>query len=140
MCIRDSTQAGFLRGNQDALSDLVVLNQIKNELYILLNRGEKGFLKKASETGKYFLECLENLASQHSIIKEVRGKGMILAMELDKPGSQIVVDCMKNGFLINCIKQNILRFLPPLNISKKDISSLMPVLSNSLLRLSKKKN
>jgi len=101
---------------------------------------EKGFLKKASETGKYFLECLENLASQHSIVKEVRGKGMILAMELDKPGSQIVVDCMKNGFLINCIKQNILRFLPPLNISKKDISSLMPVLSNSLLRLSKKKN
>ena len=101
---------------------------------------EKGFLKKASETGKYFLECLENLASQHSIVKEVRGKGMILAMELDKPGSKIVVDCMKNGFLINCIKQNILRFLPPLNISKKDISSLMPVLSNSLLRLSKKKN
>ena len=101
---------------------------------------EKGFLKKASETGKYFLECLENLASQHSIVKQVRGKGMILAMELDKPGSKIVVDCMKNGFLINCIKQNILRFLPPLNISKKDISSLMPVLSNSLLRLSKKKN
>ncbi len=65
---------------------------------------------------------------------------MILAMELDKPGSQIVVDCMKNGFLINCIKQNVLRFLPPLNISQKDISSLMPVLSNSLFRLSKKKS
>ncbi|MEE3253320.1 MAG: acetylornithine transaminase [Nitrospinota bacterium] len=98
-----------------------------------------GFLKKASETGKYFLECLEKLANQHSIIKEVRGKGMILAMELDKPGSEIVVNCMKNGFLINCIKENVLRFLPPLNISQKDISSLMPVLSNSLLQLSKKK-
>ena len=98
-----------------------------------------GFLKKASETGKYFLECLEKLANQHSIIKEVRGKGMILAMELDKPGSEIVLNCMKNGFLINCIKQNVLRFLPPLNISQKDISSLMPVLSNSLLQLSKKK-
>ena len=85
------------------------------------------------------MECLENLANQHSIIKEVRGKGMILAVELYKPGSEIVVDCMKNGFLINCIKQNVLRFLPPLNISRKDISSLMPVLSNSLLLLSKKK-
>ena len=72
--------------------------------------------------------------------EEDDGKGMILAMELDKPGSQIVVDCMKNGFLINCIKQNVLRFLPPLNISQKDISSLMPVLSNSLFRLSKKKS
>tara|TARA_Y100001960_G_scaffold324280_1_gene404382 strand:+ start:1145 stop:2365 length:1221 start_codon:yes stop_codon:yes gene_type:complete len=40
------TQASFLRGNQDALSDLVILNQAKNELYILVNRGKKGFLKK----------------------------------------------------------------------------------------------
>ncbi|MBC8282962.1 MAG: aspartate aminotransferase family protein [Nitrospinae bacterium] len=99
----------------------------------------KGFLKKTSETGAYFLECLEKLARQHSIIKEVRGKGMILALELKKPGSEVVLDCMKNGFLINCIQQNVLRFLPPLNISRKDISSLMPVLSTSLLRLSKKK-
>ena len=37
---------------------------------------------------------------------------MILAIELDKPGAQVVLDCMKNGFLINCIKQNVLRFLP----------------------------
>jgi acetylornithine/N-succinyldiaminopimelate aminotransferase len=99
----------------------------------------KGFLNKASETGAYFFECLQKLAHQHSIIKDVRGKGMILAMELDKPGAQIVLDCMEKGFLINCIQQNVLRFLPPLNISRKDISCLMPVLSESLLRLSKSK-
>jgi predicted acetylornithine/succinylornithine family transaminase len=98
-----------------------------------------GFLKKASETGTYFSECLQKLAQQHSIIKDVRGKGMILAIELDKPGAQVVLDCMEKGFLINCIQQNILRFLPPLNISRKDINSLMPVLSESLLRLSKNK-
>ena len=96
-----------------------------------------GFLKKASETGTYFSECLQKLAQQHSIIKDVRGKGMILAIELDKPGAQVVLDCMEKGFLINCIQQNILRFLPPLNISREDINSLMPVLSESLLRLSK---
>ena len=96
-----------------------------------------GFLKKASETGTYFSECLQKLAQQHSIIKDVRGKGMILAIELDKPGAQVVLDCMEKGFLINCIQQNILRFLPPLNISLEDINSLMPVLSESLLRLSK---
>ncbi len=99
----------------------------------------KGFLKKASETGAYFTECLQKLAQQHSIIKDVRGKGMILAMELEKPGAQVVLDCMEKGFLINCIQQNVLRFLPPLNISRKDISSLIPVLSESLLRLSKSK-
>lgn len=99
----------------------------------------KGFLKKASETGAYFFECLQKLAHQHSIIKDIRGKGMMLAIELDKPGAQVVLDCMEKGFLINCIQQNVLRFLPPLNISRKDISSLMPVLSESILRLSKSK-
>ena len=100
----------------------------------------KGFLKKTSETGDYFFECLQNLARQHSIIKDIRGKGMMLAIELSKPGNEVVLDCMKNGFLINCIQQNILRFLPPLNISLKDINTLMPVLSKSLIQLSKKKN
>ena len=100
----------------------------------------KGFLKKTLETGDYFFECLQNLARQHSIIKDIRGKGMMLAIELSKPGNEVVLDCMKNGFLINCIQQNILRFLPPLNISRKDINTLMPVLSKSLIRLSKKKN
>ena len=99
----------------------------------------KKFLKKASDTGAYFYKCLQKLAHQHSIINEIRGKGMILAIELDKPGAQVVLDCMEKGFLINCIQQNVLRFLPPLNISRKDINSLMPVLSESLLRLTKSK-
>lgn len=99
----------------------------------------KGFLKNTSDTGAYFLKCLQKLAQQHPIIKEIRGKGMILAIELSKPGNEVVLDCMENGFLINCIQQNVLRFLPPLNISRRDINSLMPVLSKSLLRLSKKK-
>jgi len=64
---------------------------------------------------------------------------MMLAIELSKPGNEVVLDCMENGFLINCIQKNILRFLPPLNISRKDIDTLMPVLSKSLIRLSKKK-
>ena len=98
-----------------------------------------GFLKKVSETGDYFLGCLQNLARQHSIVKGVRGKGMMLAIELSKPGNEVVLDCMENGFLINCIQKNILRFLPPLNISRKNINILMPVLSKSLIRLSKKK-
>lgn len=99
----------------------------------------KGFLKNTRETGSYFIERLQELAQEHSIIKNIRGKGLILAIELKKPGSEVVLECMENGFLINCIQQNILRFLPPLNITRKDINSLMPVLSKSLSRLSTKK-
>ena len=53
------TQASFLRGNQDALSDLVILDQAKNELYILVNRGKKGFLK--NRLGNWALKNKEKI-------------------------------------------------------------------------------
>jgi acetylornithine/N-succinyldiaminopimelate aminotransferase len=96
----------------------------------------KNFLNKTSANGKYFLKCLEKIARKNSIVKEVRGEGMFLAMELNKPGGDIVNNCMKRGFLINCIQLNVLRFIPPLVISRKEIDSLIPVLSDCLTKLS----
>ena len=98
----------------------------------------KNFLNKANATGIYFLKRLKEIARENPIVKEARGTGMFLALELDQPGNDIVVDCMNRGFLINCIQQNVLRFLPPLNISRKDINSLVSVLSNSLTKLNDK--
>ena len=98
----------------------------------------KGFLKNTLEIGAYFIERLQELEQENPIVKNVRGKGLILAIELKKPGGEVVVECMENGFLINCIRQNVLRFLPPLNVTRKDINSLMPVLQKSLIRLSTK--
>ena len=98
----------------------------------------KGFLKNTLETGAYFMKRLQELEQENPIVKSVRGKGLILAVELKKPGGEVVMECMENGFLINCIRQNVLRFLPPLNVTRKDINSLMPVLQKSLIRLSTK--
>ena len=98
----------------------------------------KGFLKNTLETGAYFMKRLQELEQENPIVKSVRGKGLILAVELKKPGGEVVMECMENGFLINCIRQNVLRFLPPLNVTRKDINSLMPVLHKSLIRLSTK--
>ena len=98
----------------------------------------KEFLKNTLETGAYFMKRLQELEQENPIIKSVRGKGLILAVELKKPGGEVVIECMENGFLINCIRQNVLRFLPPLNVTRKDINSLMPVLQKSLTRLSTK--
>lgn len=98
----------------------------------------KKFLEKANATGTYFLQRLKKTSQDYPVVKDVRGKGMFLALELKKPGGDIVIDCMKKGFLINCIQQNVLRFLPPLNISRKDIDSLIPVLSDNLGKLSAK--
>jgi predicted acetylornithine/succinylornithine family transaminase len=80
---------------------------------------KKGFLQKASSQGDYFLKQLYCLKEKFSIIREVRGVGLMLAVELDQPGANIVNDCMKEGFLINCIQLNTLRFLPPLIITQK---------------------
>jgi len=90
---------------------------------------KKGFLQKASSTGDYFLEQLHKLSEKFSIINEVRGTGFMPAVELDRPGAEVVTDCMQEGLLINCIQLNTLRFLPPLIITRKEIDLLIKTLS-----------
>jgi predicted acetylornithine/succinylornithine family transaminase len=90
---------------------------------------KKGFLQRASSQGDYFVQQLNYLKENFSIIREVRGAGLMLAIELNQPGAKIVTDCMKEGLLINCIQQNTIRFLPPLIITRKEIDILIKTLS-----------
>jgi acetylornithine aminotransferase/acetylornithine/N-succinyldiaminopimelate aminotransferase len=96
----------------------------------------KNFLERANEKGEYFLERLQGLAKNYPLIREVRGLGLMLAVELDRPGNEIVLNCMRRGYLINCIQGNILRFLPPLIVTKKEINELIKVLSACLEEIS----
>ena len=96
---------------------------------------KKGFLKKTSSTGDYFLEQLYGLRKKFSMIREVRGIGLMLAIELDRPGAEVVTNCMKEGLLINCIQQNIIRFLPPLIITRKEIDLLLKTLSKIFTKM-----
>ena len=98
---------------------------------------KKKFLEKSENMGVYFRSQLEQLAESFPIIREVRGAGMMLALELDRPGMDVVTDCMQQGFLINCIQQNVLRFLPPLTVTQKEIERLIKALSKSLTKLTK---
>jgi len=96
---------------------------------------KKGFLQKASSRGDYFLEQLHSLRKKFPIIREVRGAGLMLAAELDRPGAEVVTNCMKEGFLINCIQLNTLRFLPPLIITQKEIDLLIKTLSKIFTKM-----
>jgi len=96
---------------------------------------KKGFLQKASSRGDYFLEQLHSLRKKFPIIREVRGVGLMLAVELDQPGANVVNDCMREGFLINCIQLNTLRFLPPLIITQKEIDLLIKTLSKIFTKM-----
>ncbi|QTA80278.1 Acetylornithine aminotransferase [Desulfonema limicola] len=84
------------------------------------------------ETGVYFKEKLMELKSRHESVVDVRGIGLLIGMELNMEGAQIVLECMKKGFLINCIQGNILRFAPPLIIKKEDIDALINCLDEIL--------
>ncbi|SVC78322.1 uncharacterized protein METZ01_LOCUS331176, partial [marine metagenome] len=62
---------------------------------------KNGFLQKASSTGDYFLEQLHKLKKNFPIVRDARGAGLMLALELDRPGVAVVTKCMAEGLLIN---------------------------------------
>ena len=94
---------------------------------------EDGFvLDHCNRMGKYFIERLEQLKGYYEQIIAVRGKGLLIAMELTRDGMPIVKACLERGILINCTGGNILRFMPPLTVEEKDIDHLAEVLDELL--------
>jgi predicted acetylornithine/succinylornithine family transaminase len=90
-------------------------------------------LENVKETGKYFMQRLKELESKYpQRVKEVRGLGLMVGMELKDDGEAIVNRCFEQGILINCTQERVLRFLPPLTINNKDIDRLVNTLSKIL--------
>lgn len=83
--------------------------------------------------GKYFKKRLEEMKKEFpSVIADVRGMGLLIGMELIRDGAPIVKTCMDRGLLINCTAGNILRFMPPLIVTEKEIDHLIDVLEQTL--------
>jgi len=89
-------------------------------------------LENCRKVGKYLLEKLNKLKAAYPFIKEVRGKGLIIGMELTIPGADIVKRCMEKGVLINCTSDKILRFIPPLVVTGKDVDEMLMILEGVL--------
>jgi acetylornithine/succinyldiaminopimelate/putrescine aminotransferase len=64
---------------------------------------------------------LDDMKKHYSFIKEIRGQGLMLGVELDMPGKQIVVDAIEEGMLINCTHDTVLRFLPPYILGEREV-------------------
>lgn len=94
---------------------------------------EEKIIDHCREVGAYFKEKLSWLKHRHESIQDVRGLGLLLGIKLKTDGGPIVTKCMEKGFLINCIQGNILRFIPPLIISKDEIDSLVTCLDEILM-------
>src|SRR5579871_565065 len=86
-------------------------------------------LPAIQRVGGYFHLKLNELASKHSFVKEVRGFGLMLGVELAMPGKQMVTDAMSEGLLINCTHDTVLRFLPPYIATEKEVDQAMKILA-----------
>ena len=92
------------------------------------------FMDNVVKTGGYFRERLESLAKElgPEVVKDVRGQGLILALELTRPTVPVVMEMTRRGFLINATAGTVLRFVPPLIVTPAEVDLLMPELAESI--------
>jgi len=86
-------------------------------------------LPAIERVGGYFHVVLNELARKHAFVKEVRGFGFMIGMELAVPGKQLVLDAMAEGLLINCTHDTVLRFLPPYIATEKEVDEAVKVIA-----------
>lgn len=90
--------------------------------------------------GKIFREGLEKLKEKHTIIREIRGKGLMIGVELKFEVKDVLMNLMKEGVLMLYSGRNILRILPPLVITKEDITKVLETLDVVLTKEEQKNN
>jgi len=93
---------------------------------------KEGLLDNARNMGKYMFDQLGELKKRHSMIKEVRGIGLMVGVELNQEGATVVEKCLKRKLLINCAQGNVLRLMPPITVTKKNIDKAIRILNKVL--------
>jgi predicted acetylornithine/succinylornithine family transaminase len=78
--------------------------------------------------GDYFRARLRELASKYSFIREVRGHGLMIGVDMTVPGKQMVLDAQARGLLMNCTHETVLRFLPPYIVTEKEVDAAIAIL------------
>jgi predicted acetylornithine/succinylornithine family transaminase len=96
---------------------------------------DNGIPAKVKKMGQYFIAGLEKLKAKFSFITEIRGRGLLLALGLtDNIAEELVLACLKEGLLVNPVKPDALRFMPPLIITEKDVDEALGILEIVLAR------
>jgi acetylornithine aminotransferase len=98
---------------------------------------DEALIERSARIGAWFLHELKAIASRHAAVREARGRGLMLAMELQTDARPTVVDVhralLDRGFLVGCKPQaNLLRFYPPLTIGEDEIRGLLAALDRVL--------
>ncbi|MEK6765368.1 MAG: acetylornithine transaminase, partial [Planctomycetota bacterium] len=98
----------------------------------------EGLLVNAAKMGDYTFEQLADMANELDVIKEVRGIGLMIGIELKVPAAEAVKKCMDAGLLLNCTHDSVIRFMPQLNVKKEHIDKGLEILKNVLWNITSK--
>jgi len=101
---------------------------------------QDGLIDNAAKMGKIFMEKLQRLKEKHKIIREVRGKGLMIGVELKFEVKDILFEGIQKGVLLLYSGKNIIRLLPPLVITEEDITKVIEILDVLLSREEERKN
>ena len=115
------THGSTFGGNPLAMT---VGNAVMKEIF------KKGFLQNVRNSSKYFIKELNKIKNKYpKIIKDVRGLGLILGIQLHHDQTKFISDLMKNKLLTIKAAENVIRILPPLNVRKKEIDLSLKILN-----------
>ncbi|MFH0871960.1 MAG: aspartate aminotransferase family protein [bacterium] len=99
--------------------------------------GEEDLLGNTQRMGGYFMGRLKDLQRKYGFIKEVRGKGLLIGVELEFPGKEIDAQCQERGVLINSLGDKVLRIIPALNVKQGEIDQAIGVLDSVFAGMAK---
>ncbi|MDA8414402.1 MAG: acetylornithine transaminase [Desulfobacteraceae bacterium] len=127
MLAKDRFAAAFVPGTHGSTfggNPLVCAAAIATVRTIL----EDGILNRCEEIGEYLVGELQSLQHKYHVVKEVRGIGLMIGMALDIPAGDIVKKGHERGVLLNVTHETVLRFVPPLTVTKQEINQMIAIL------------
>lgn len=101
---------------------------------------EDGLVSNAEKVGNVFREGLERLKEKHNIVRQIRGKGLMIGVEMKFEVKDILFDAISEGVLLLYSGRNILRLLPPLVMTEDDVAKVLEVLDRLFVREAERKN
>ena len=96
---------------------------------------EDGLLENALEMGAYLVEKLEGLGARYDgLVREVRGLGLMIGMELTRPGADLAAACLEAGLLVNCTHESVMRFVPAMTVDRGTLDEGLDIFAKCLER------
>jgi len=117
------THASTFGGNPLACAAAIAVIEAIEQEYLLDN---------AVKMGQYTSQKLQQLKETHPIIDHIRGKGLMIGIQLTETGTEIVDKCLENGLRINCTNDNVLRFMPSMTVTGDQIDQAIRILDGVL--------